>query len=137
MAHDVYSIDVVLFEIGLWRCFLIWDNRLRDCNIDEEVLPGGQSILQSMREVRPGAGKQLKALYEMLARQDLLNFMGDIFTEIVLSRLSAVESGLAGETGTEGGTERAERDESPGEEAERVGLAYIETVLDAFEKISI
>jgi hypothetical protein len=137
MAHDVYSIGVVLYEIALWQCFLTWDDVILDYNIDAEVLPGGRSIIRKIKETRPGAGEELKALYEQLAREELPNVMGDRFSEIVLSCLSAVEDGLAGEMGTDGEVQGGEVDEGLGEEAQKVGLTYIKTILDAFERISI
>jgi hypothetical protein len=135
MAHDVYSIGVVLFEIGLWRCFLKWD--VRDYTIDETVLPGGQNILQRMRELQPGAREELQSLYTSLASQDLPIVMGDKFTHIVLSCLSAVEDGLDPEGTAEGANERGENDEILREEAERVGLSYIDTVLANFDTVWI
>ena len=63
--------------------------------------------------------------------------MGNQFTEIVLSCLSAVEDGLAGEVGTDEEARDGEADDSLGEEAQKVGLTYTETILNRFGRISI
>jgi hypothetical protein len=137
MAHDVYSIGVVLYEIAAWECFLAWDDRILDYNIDEEVLPGGRSIIKKIKETRPGAGEELKALNERLARKELPSIIGNQFTKIVLSCLSAVEDDLAGEVGRDEEAQNGEADDGLGEEAQKVGLTYIETILNRFERISI
>ncbi|KIM98421.1 hypothetical protein OIDMADRAFT_127885 [Oidiodendron maius Zn] len=137
MAHDIYSIGVILLEIGLWRSFVVW-NGFNDFTIDEGVLSGGKAIFKRMKERKPKAGEELKKLYENLAAQELPNVMGERFCEVVLRCLGAVEGGLAeavpkrGRVGADVTITANER-----QEEEIVGLGYIQSVLESLDNIKV
>ena len=137
MAHDIYSIGVVLLEIGLWRSFIVW-NGFNDFMIDEAVLGGGKAIFRRMKERKYKAGEELKKLYESLAAQELPNVMGERFCEVVLKCLSAVEGGLIKAIPE---SEQTETDvsfiRSADQKEEIVGLSYIESVLECLDNIKI
>lgn len=137
MAHDIYSIGVILLEIGLWRSFVVW-NGFNDFMIDDAVLGGGKAIFRRMKEKKPKAGEELKRLYETLAAQEMPNVMGEKYCEVVLRCLSAVEGGLVEavpergqmEIGMTGIANEAQKEE-------RVGLGYIQGVLEFLDNIKV
>lgn len=136
MAHDIYSIGVILLEIGSWRSFIRW-NGFNDFMIDEAVLDGGKKILKRMEGRKPKAGEELKKLYEGLAAQELPNVMGERFCEVVLRCLSAVEGGLVERVRK---SEQMESDATllnEDQKEERVGLGYIQGVLESLDNIKI
>ena len=137
LAHDIYSIGVVLLEIGLWRSFIVW-NGFNDFMIDEAVLGGGKAICRRMKERKYKAGEELKKLYEDIAAQELPNVMGERFCEVVLKCLSAVEGGLIK---TIPKSEQTELDVffmiSADQKEETVGLSYIRSVLESLNNIKI
>ncbi len=137
MAHDIYSIGVILLEIGLWRSFVVW-NGFNDFMIDEAVLGGGKAIFRRMKERKPKAGEELKKLYEGLAAQELPNVMGERFCEVVLRCLGAVEGGLVEAVPKK---EQIETEVTvmvnEGQKEERVGLGYIQGVLESLDNIKI
>ena len=137
MAHDIYSIGVILLEIGLWRSFVVW-NGFNDFTIDEAVLGGGKATFRRMKERKPRAGEELKKLYEGLAAQELPNVMGERFCEVVLRCLGAVEGGLDEAVAERG---HIETDISiilnENQREQRVGLGYIQGVLESLDNIKI
>lgn len=137
MAHDIYSIGVILLEIGLWRSFVVW-NGFNDFVVDEAVLGGGKAILKSMKERKPKAREELKNLYEGLAAQELPNVMGERFCEVVLRCLGAVEGGLVEAVPKTG---QIETDMTivvnEGQKEEQCGLGYIQGVLESLDNIKI
>lgn len=137
MAHDIYSIGVILLEIGLWRSFVIW-NGFHDFMIDEAVLGGGKPIFRRIKERKPRAGEELKKLYEGLAAQELPNVMGERFCEVVLRCLGAVEGGL-GEPAPERGQMETDMSIISNEKQKEqgVGLGYIQGVLESLDNIKI
>ena len=137
MAHDIYSIGVILLEIGLWRSFVIW-NGFNDFMIDEAVLGGGKAIFRRMKERKPRAGEELKKLYEGLAAQELPNVMGERFCEVVLRCLGAVEGGL-GEAAPERGQMETDMSiiSNEKQKEQRLGLGYIQGVLESLDNIKI
>lgn len=137
MAHDIYSIGVILLEIGLWRSFVVW-NGIKDFTVDERVLEGGNNILKRIKERRPRAGEDLKNLYQAIAEQELPCVMGERFCKIVLKCLNAVEEEFRdGEAVKQSDAEVAASVRGEGNKEEAVSLKYIKTVLDGFEEIKI
>ena len=157
MAHDIYSIGVILLEIGLWRSFVIWNSFINDFTIDEAVLgTEGKLIFRRMKERRAGAGQELKRLFEGLAAQELPNVMGERFCEVVLRCLGAVEGKLVGETEAAAAVPERVQRETPErgqmeidnntsntlirnekQKEQRVGLGYIQGVLESLDNIKI
>ncbi|MCJ1357887.1 MAG: hypothetical protein MMC33_007883 [Icmadophila ericetorum] len=133
MTHDVYSIGVILPEIGLWHSFIVWNNR-NDFIVDEAVLQGGNAILKRIKERRPRAGEDLKNLYQAIADQELPCVMGERFCTIVLKCLNVVEEEFRdSEVAEQSDTEVTADVSREGNKEEAVGLKYIKTALDGFE----
>ena len=137
MAHDIYSIGVILLEIGLWRSFIMW-NGIKDFIVDERVLEGGNTILKRIKERQPRAGEDLKDLYQAIAEQELPCVMGERFCKIVLQCLNVVEDEFCdGEAVEQSDMEVAIGMSREKNEEETVGLKYIKTVLNGFEEIKV
>ncbi len=134
MAHDIYSVGVILLEIGLWRSFVVW-NGFSNFMIDEKVLRGN-AMLRRMKERQPRAGEEFKKLLEGLAAQELPNVMGERFCEVVLKCLGAVEGGLVEAIPRSGQIETTDTT-NEGQTEEKVGLGYIQGVLESFDSINI
>lgn len=130
MAHDIYSLGVNLLEIALWDSFIIFDTHERARIFNNEALEGGRVICDNLKAGDKEAGKRMKELYEMAAKALLPISMGCCFSDIVLDCLGAVERGYAdGDESDIGGTGN--------EEEERVGLEYIDRVLERLEEIRV
>lgn len=130
MAHDIYSLGVNLLEIALWDSFLIFDTHERARIFNNEALEGGRVICDSLKAGDKEAGKRMKELYEMAAKALLPISMGCCFRDIVLDCLGAVEQGF-GNVGEDDVTK------TQNEEEERIGLEYIDKVLERLEEIRV
>lgn len=135
MAHDIYSVGVILLEIGLWRSFVVW-NGFNNFMVDEKVLKGGNAMLRRVKERQPRAREEFKKMLEGVAAQELPNVMGERFCEVVLKCLGAVESGLVEAIPRRGQIETTDTT-NEGQTEEKVGLGYIQGVLESFDSIKI
>lgn len=131
MAHDIYSLGVNLLEIALWDSFIIFDTHERVRMFNNEALEGGRMICDSLKEGDKEAGKRMKELYEMAAKALLPISMGCCFRDVVVECLGAVEHGFW----------HADNGDGPGktqdEDEERIGLEFIDRVLERLEEIRV
>jgi hypothetical protein len=130
MAHDIYSLGVNILEIALWDSFLIFDMHERARIFNNEALEGGRMICDNLRAGDKEASKHMKELYEMAAKALLPISMGRCFRDIVLDCLGAVERGF-------GDVDDKKSGETRNEEEERIGLEYIDKVLERLEEIRV
>jgi hypothetical protein len=119
MLHDIYSLGVILLEVGLWRSLLDWKIP------DHGVLPAGlQALLLGIDVSGIMANPSIvqSKLIETAKRQ-LPRVMGNSYTSVVVSCLSCVEGGLT----------------TPSKSISREGpaLAYIESVVERLEEIRL
>lgn len=87
MQHDVYSIGVVLLEIGLWTSFIILES-------GKEVLSPELNaiIVESLNTERPGdKAFSIKCAFEKLAEAKLPYRMGQRYTQVVLDCLTCLD----------------------------------------------
>ncbi len=115
MQHDIYSLGVVLLEIGLRTSFVV--------PVDSEPCPEPNRLLEiSQMLSNKDATRRAKVLKKRLielALERLPVLMGQLYTEVVLSCLRCVES----DSGSFG--DRSEFEDKDGIE---VGVRYIEKV---------
>ena len=125
MQHDIYSLGVVLLEIGLWTSFVLYDSE------EESSLPTGNSLLETTDlmhyENILGGATQVKLKLENLAANKLPAQLGRRYTEIVLLCLRCLDQG----TGVDGdgkgfGTDATDWTD---EDGITIGVRYIENVL--------
>ncbi|QGA21513.1 hypothetical protein EYB26_009224 [Talaromyces marneffei] len=130
MAHDIYSLGINLLEIALWGSFLIFDTHERARIFNNEALEGGRLICDNLKAGDKEAGQRMKQLYEMAAKALLPISMGCRFRDIVLDCLGAVERGF-------GNVDEDSIEKTQNEEEERIGLEYIDKVLEGLEEIRV
>lgn len=142
MQHDIYSLGVVLLEIGLWTSFLLFNP---DADLDDKdekssaASPIPNAILEPadpFNDRKPLRGAtENKYMLERLAEKELPLRMGRLYTEIVLLCLRCLDVG----TGTEkdgkgfgvGNTDWTDEDGIV------IGVRFIESVLSKIQDISM
>ena len=119
MLHDVYSLGVVLLEIGIWKSFV------RSRNGGERYV--AWSLLQDLidnGELKEGkTPKDIKDRFIEMAQKLLPPKMGRIYTNVVISCLSDDVHKGAGI--------------SDNELEEKVGMGYIRNVVSRLENLQI
>ena len=115
MQHDIYSLGVVLLEIGLWSSFVAYSE-------DQNALGPGPELLISHligTDDQRRAAAEIKTVLVGLARSRLPESMGRIYTDIVVTCLSCLDRDNNGF-----GDEKEFQDE----DGLLVGVRYIEKV---------
>ncbi|PVH79908.1 hypothetical protein DL98DRAFT_211386 [Cadophora sp. DSE1049] len=118
MLHDIYSLGVILLEIGLWNSLLNWET-------PQDKLPRGLAALlkgYALEKVTTDPSLVRTRLIETANRQ-LPRVMGSRYTAVVVSCLSCVEGGLT--TSSKGLADR------------NPALAYMEAVVERLEEIQL
>ncbi|KAF7504792.1 hypothetical protein GJ744_001725 [Endocarpon pusillum] len=123
MQHDIYSLGVLLLEIGLWTSFIEQDSSGR--SIPGPVLHIG-GILNEPRERKKAAA--IKSTLVELASAKLASKMGHKYSSTVLACLTCLDK-----TNNDFGDE----DEFLDEDGIVVGVRYIEKVLLRIHEISV
>lgn len=115
MQHDIYSLGVVLLEIGLWNSFVTYSE-------DQNALGPGPALpvshLIGTNDQRKAAA-EIKTVLVELARSRLPELMGRIYTDIVVTCLTCLDKENKGF-----GDEKEFQDE----DGISVGVRYIERV---------
>jgi serine/threonine protein kinase len=89
--HDIYSLGVCLLEIGLWKSFLRWPEKV------SPPVPNDPFLLPSdltQKDPRKRAF-EIKKKFVQLARDRLPGLMGDRYTSVVISCLTCLDTGNA------------------------------------------
>lgn len=131
MQHDIYSLGVVLLEIGLWTSFVLYDSE------EKSLSPTSNSILETTdlmhyQEI-PDDATQVKRKLEYLAANELPVRLGRRYTEIVLLCLRCLDQG----TGVDGDGKGFGIDATDwtDEDGITIGVRYIEKVLIKMQEI--
>lgn len=129
MQHDIYSLGVVLLEIGLWTSFLVYDD-------GQSASPTASHVLGNPE---PSQGKPLgnsfhtKARLEILAEQELPARLGRRYSNIVLSCLRCMDPATGSDEGGSGfGADVASYKD---EDGIIIGVRFIENVLVKIQEI--
>lgn len=131
MQHDIYSLGVVLLEIGLWASFILYGQ-------DEGTFsPARNDILGPVNSARPrnprGSAYQNKLELEDLAARELPSRLGKRYTDAVLLCLRCLDSGSGAEHDGKGfGVGAAD---CMDEDGVAIGVRYIENVLEKMQSI--
>jgi hypothetical protein len=147
MQHDIYSLGVVLLELGLWRSFI---SSLPETDDPSTALqPPFLQALESEKDTRKRA-TAVKGALITLATDLLPARMGQKYTDVVLlclqcldgmqgsSMVVAAEGETAGErVGAGTGVGWGEEEGFVDEDGIVVGVRYIERILLRMQEISI
>jgi hypothetical protein len=143
MPHDIYSLGVVLLELGLWQSFLSYlpptdPSRPYDtADPDAALPPPFLRALEAEKDTRKRA-TAVKGALTALATELLPARMGRKYTDVVLLCLQCLDGAGGGEDGV--GAGRALGGEAEGfvdEDGIVVGVRYIERILLRMQEISI
>lgn len=116
MQHDIYSLGIVLIEIGLRIPFVI-------PSFGYTALAPHKELDLHLDKDEPGRAKRLKKTFTDLATQRLPAKMGKIYTDVVLSCLNCLD------TNNEAFGDQGKLEDEDGIE---VGVRYIEKVCLVF-----
>ena len=132
MQHDIYSLGVVLLEIGLWNSFVVYDSDGQPPSPEPNSILGAKS--ESPRNPI-GGPDHVKSKLETLAKSELPGRMGKRYTEIVLLCLRCLDPG----TGTDGDGRGFGVDVPmwTDEDGVVIGVRYIENILEKIQEIMI
>ena len=133
MQHDIYSLGVVLLEIGLWTSFVQYGSE------DKSSLAVPNNVLGPADLTRPrnplGSATHNKLKLEYLAAGELPSRFGRRYTDVVLLCLRCLDTGN-GATQTDKGFGVGPVD-STDEDGVTIGVRYIENVLEKIHEITM
>jgi len=132
MQHDIYSLGVVLLEIGLWKSFVDYDSDGQNPSPSPNLLLGAKTKSTSSPI---GGALDVKKKLEALAEKELPARMGKRYTDIVLLCLRCLDDG----TGTDA-NEKGFGVDVPSwkdEDGIVIGVRYIENVLEKIQGLAI
>jgi hypothetical protein len=133
MQHDIYSLGVVLLEIGLWTSFVLYNPE------EESSSPVPNNILDAAdlsqpNHCRRGATRNKQKL-EDLAANELPARVGRRYTDIVLLCLRCLDPGSGVDQDGKGfGADAADWTD---EDGFMIGVRYIENVLEKMQEITV
>lgn len=132
MQHDIYSLGVVLLEIGLWTSFLIYDSE-KDASLAPGSLILGADV--ALSRSRTAGARENKKKLEDLAERELPARLGRRYTDIVLLCLRCLDSGSGkSEDGKGFGVDIVDWED---EDGVVIGVRYIENVLQKIQEINL
>ncbi|KAK4495509.1 hypothetical protein PRZ48_013841 [Zasmidium cellare] len=115
MQHDIYSLGVCLLEIGLWESFVVYGPA------GQPPLPNTTMLRASIEELQKKNPRQVKDLLVYLAKRDIPQAMGDIYSEVVVNCLTCLD---------EDNVDFGDSTDFEGADGIAVGLRYIEKKID-------
>jgi hypothetical protein len=128
MQRDIYSVGVILLEIGLWTSLVAYEAPTSSSQGPLVAVPSEKIAHLSFNaeKHRVKAAFHNKDFLEKLAEQELPITMGRKYTEIVLSCLQCLDEGENGES----------RAEYLDEDGVIVGVRFVESILSKIQQIS-
>lgn len=125
MQHDIYSLGVVLLEIGLWTSFVLYgkDDGTYSVAPNDILGPAVSALGQKPRD----GVQEIKLNLEDLAAMELPTRLGKRYTEVVLLCLRCIDSGGFGAVAAN----------CTDEDGITIGASYIENVLEKMQQIMI
>lgn len=134
MQHDIYSLGVVLLEIGLWTSFVLdgpAEEKSSSPVPNDIFLPA--DVAQAGKF--PHRASRIKQKLEDLAAQELPSRLGRRYTDVVLLCLRCLDlEGDGAQDGSESGVGAANWID---EDGVTIGVRYIENVLQKIQEITM
>jgi len=149
MQHDIYSLGVVLLELGLWKSFLYYPLRYGALSFVDPLtrtpLPNSAFEILTPDDDRNSHQRALanKHTLETLAERELPLRMGRQYRDIVLLCLRCLDAGNDSDAegqgfGINAGMDGAEREGRwMDDDGVVIGVRFIENVLEKIQEISI
>lgn len=133
MRHDIYSLGVVLLEIGLWTSFVVFDRNEKPC------LSRPHPILKSLvvsgaRDTQQCAYENKQAL-ELLAARELPSRLGKRYTRAVMQCLQCLDSEQ--DADADGPSLHRETVAHADQGDFTIGVRYIENIIEAMQTIIV
>jgi hypothetical protein len=127
MQHDIYSLGVILLEIGLWTSFVNYE---RYSDEDESTVAVPSKMIAHMalgdEKDRRKVAFGNKDILETLAGQELPVRMGQRYTDAVLSCLQCLDGGDIGGSNSE----------FVDKDGLIIGVRFVESILGKVHEIS-
>lgn len=117
MRHDIYSLGVVLLEIGVWKSFLVYDEEEKSCFSRPHDILG--SINVNSGQNAGGSVRKAKEVFETLAEEELPSRLGKRYTEVVLRCLRCLDYGHGADADAD------------------VGVHYIDDIIEEIHAITL
>jgi hypothetical protein len=132
MQHDIYSLGVILLEIGLWTSFVLCDSQT-ECSspVPNNILMPEDSRPGSL----PGSASQTKLKLEDLAVHELPVPLGRRYTDVVLLCLRCLDP--ASDTNQDSNRSGGGAANWTDEDGVTIGVRYIENVLQKLQEITM
>ncbi|CZR58611.1 uncharacterized protein PAC_08503 [Phialocephala subalpina] len=156
MQHDIYSLGVVLLEIGLWASFVVYDPQVDDHTPSPPTrnsILGPTNTIAEVGTLKVAAKSKIaaetKTKLEQLAQKELPLRLGRKYTNIVLLCLRVLDTGSDNENdesedGFGVGVEEKRRSPNSSEPRSMmdedgvvIGVRYIENVLTKIQEINL
>lgn len=130
MQHDIYSLGVVLLEIGMWTSFVACRTEEKPSLLVPSDVLGPVAATQSRATL--GGPSQTKLKLEDLAARELPSRLGSRYADIVLLCLRCLDPGSgAGGKGMGFGVGWTDED------GITIGVRYVENILEKMQEITI
>ncbi|PGG98754.1 hypothetical protein AJ79_08774 [Helicocarpus griseus UAMH5409] len=142
MQHDIYSLGVVLLELGLWQSFITYPSP-QPYKPDAEIAPIPPSFVaqHSPQKNHLKRASDIKAHLVLLAAEMLPAKMGTTYADIVLSCLRCLDrltwSGQADDAGEAVGLEGGGFENVVDDDGIIIGVKYIEKILLRMQQIRV
>jgi hypothetical protein len=127
MQHDIYSLGVVLLEVGLWTSLITSDSERAQRRSRLQLLSPGDEPHATRRALRN------KQTLENIAADELPILMGQKYAHIVLACLTCLDE----EEEFGFGVMRNDSQPFLDQDGLVIGSRFIEYVLDKFQDISV
>ncbi|TVY48624.1 hypothetical protein LOCC1_G003115 [Lachnellula occidentalis] len=124
MQHDIYSLGINLFEIGIWQSLLRWSETAKSFTPQSqlEIDIGGDPKRLQERATRT------KKILITMAREILPQTMGQTYSGMVVSCLTCLDNS---------GNSFGDEDELDDDDGILVGIRYIEKIWAELQKIHV
>lgn len=135
MQHDIYSIGVVLLEIGLWTSLVSYPQKPNQNPESDAPVASDLITLLSPTEERDPRLRAFrgKEMLEDLAERELPHRLGEKYTNMVLTCLRCLDDpGASGSVNKAGGVPSSKDTDGLG-----IGVSFVETVLGLVHEISL
>jgi hypothetical protein len=137
MQHDIYSLGVVLLEIGLWTSFVRFESEGEKNDplayTENDSVPFPNDLLEPQETPNPlGNAVENKERLEYLAKSKLPARLGRRYTDIVLLCLRCLDPGTGEDKAGKGfGADVKDEDGFV------IGVRFIENVLEKMQEITM